>query len=111
MEHPEAGKSLISQLQQARDDPGTGDRIKGIEIIPKLRGMLYKARVGGRRKFRLFYYHHAGRAVVMPVYLSHELRGSFDYSDVTPLVDAAVVIVADFEAKHWERFIEPTFAR
>ena len=110
-QHPEAGKSLISQLQQIRENPGNGQRIKGTEIIPNLRGMLYKAWVGGRRKFRLFYYHHSGRQVVMPVYLSSELRGSFDYKDVRPVVDAAALIVEDFEAKRMERFIEPTFMR
>jgi len=73
-----------------------------------LQGRIRKLHVGGRRGHRLFYWvpHPVAGSkvsIVIPLYLSEELRANIDYDDID--VDAiGADIVDDFRAGRFDRF-------
>ncbi len=105
-----SGGSLVSQLKQIRSNPSDGERIQGTEIVPRLKGKLYKRYIGGKNKFRMFYYYHAPQSLVLPFYITDELRSKLDYRDLRKIVEAAIFIVVDFETNGLEHFLQPNLA-
>ena len=101
--------SLTSKLQQIKGSPGNGPWLQGTEITSELKGRLYKVYIGGGGKFRLFYYFDPTVRVVLVFHFTTETRGNINYEDITPIVEDALAVVADFIENGSDNFFTPTF--
>jgi hypothetical protein len=70
-----------------------------------LQGKLRRLHVGGRRGQRYIYLVHAGLRVVLAVYVSRELKASFEY-DLAEIEAIAGEIMADWLADKKEEFYQ-----
>lgn len=79
--------AVDTAIRKLLSDPhGAGEALRGI-AEGELQGTIYRLRVGGRRGYRLFYWLPRLRrgselVLAIPIYLSEELRGDFDYDDI-----------------------------
>lgn len=94
--------AVRTQLIKSRDNPAAGRTLHDI-VNPTLRGKLHRLHVGGPGGFRYVYFHHAKQAIVLPIYLSLEIRSRFSWADFPFLADAEI-IVGDFLAGRLDRF-------
>lgn len=105
-EDAKLGSSLITQLNKSKADPTSGSPLDDISH-PALAGKLRKLHVGGRKGLRYVYLFHAGSSVVLPIFLSSELKPKFNWEKSLPSIEeAAQQILADFQAKKWAAFQE-----
>lgn len=101
--HSDHWNALQSKCRQACVDPtNAGETLHGI-VHPQLIGKIYKAWVGGRRKFRLVYLFHSGRKVVLPVLITLDLRSNINWNDL-PWQEYAEAIYADLTSNNTKAF-------
>jgi hypothetical protein len=102
------GKPLGTALEKIAADPhGAGRVLQGLKV-PSRVGQVRRVWVKGRTGYRLIYYvpqvaEDVGFQPVIPLFLSEETRGSFDWDNIDPN-EVGHDIVADFCAKRYERF-------
>jgi hypothetical protein len=104
--HPKIENALATTLREIRASPTFGKMMKDVRK-PKLRGVIRRAHVGGRKGHRLIYLHPLKSEVVIPVLLSPDPRSSFDYDNV-PWQEISDEIYRDFVNKNYDAFINWT---
>ena len=70
---------------------------------PVLQGRMLRARVG-RHRLILLAIMIANQNLVFPLYLSPRPRNGYDYENIGELEDLAEKILADFEARRYDKF-------
>lgn len=68
---------------------------------PVLQGRMLRARVG---RFRLIFLAFVREKRAFPLYLSPKPRNGYDYENIGELESLAEKILADFEAKRYDKF-------
>ena len=93
---------VITQFKKLVDNP-LHNPMNGLP--PPLGGRVFHLHVGGRKGFRLIYVADSKRGIVLPVFLSCEIKPRFDY-DAVPWQDYASEIYKDLCDGNTTKFTE-----
>lgn len=100
--YPEQKASLFANLERARSEPFSG---KAMHSLPKkLRQKVFRLRIGGRTGFRLIYYVHKKKSLILGIYLTVEPRAKFSY-EKSDWMDALESVSSDFENNEMGNFL------
>lgn len=101
--HTQSIQSLMAQIVGAAKDPlNFGKTMAGVQSS-LLRGRIRRYHVSGRSGFRLICLIDTDHQVVMPVFLSSDVRAALKYDDI-PWEDYAAQILDDLISERWEKF-------
>lgn len=95
-------KPLNKQIEKACADPfRAGEPMR--HLPPHLQGYLYKLRIRGPRGFRMIYFIHREKSIVLGTYISQIKRKNFNYNKA-PWLESANEIYDDYTTGNISKF-------
>lgn len=71
-------KQITTSLLQIKSNPSSYKPL--IEVRDKrLQGIIRRIYVGGNQRYRLMYLYFPNKSIIIPIFISEELRKNFDY--------------------------------
>jgi hypothetical protein len=101
---PEASDAALHHFVQCKEHPDSGRQMHNIPN-PALTGRLFRHWVQGPGGFRFAHFFDSTTGVVLPVFITSDIRSNFDW-DKAPWAEIAGAIVSDWLGKRSEAFTE-----